>query len=169
MSTAQLSVFNLNMGSVDIPSTELDVKTVFPDTDLQSMDAVSIPNGISTIEVPQTNGSASTSIPPAVDEDVKSVEDDDDDDDDDIRIHLSMDQKTRLVKQPVARGPQSVAAVRAQLAISTAAPAVVAASSASSTAAAAPATPTRTNSTSGNSSAAAAGLARSPTLLPFAG
>jgi hypothetical protein len=149
------TVVNLNMGS-DIPAAELDVKVSFPDTDSQIMDASLVPNGISSTESTlQTNLTAPSLVPPVVDEDVRSVEDDDDDDD--IRIHLSMDQKTRLVKQPVARPPQSVAVLRTQPAtapIPTSAPAGVAASSASSTATAAAATLTRTNSTSGSSSAA---------------
>ena len=169
MSAVPLSVLNLNMGSADIPSAELDVKVLFPDTDPQIMDASFVPNCISTTESTlQTNVSAPSLIPPVVDEDVRSVEDDDDDDD--IRIHLSMDQKTRLVKQPVARAPQPVTVLRTQPAtapIPTSAPAGVVASSASSTATAAPATLTRTNSTSGSSSAA--GLATSPFLLPPAG
>ena len=165
MSAVPLSVLNLNIGSADIPSVELDVKVSFSDTDPQIMDASSVPNGISTTEsTPQTNGSAPSMIPPVVDEDVRSVEDDDDDDD--IRIHLSMDQKTRLVKQPVSRPPQSVAVLRTQPATApiptSSAPAGVVASSASSTATSAPATLTRTNSTSSS----AAGLATSPFLLP---
>lgn len=168
MSTSQISVLNLNIGSVDIPSAELDVKVSFPDADHQVLDTAAATNGISTTyeSTPQTIV-PTASIPSGIDDDVKSVEDDDEDDD--IRIHLSMDQKTRLVNQPVVRVPQSIAAARPE-AVPTpapAVPAVVVSSSAASSAAAVSATMTRTNSTSGSSSAA--GLAHSSCLLPTAG